>query len=120
MIYKHLFAITNGTKQGCVIASVFFFLFFFAPFIFSSTMLYAFSDLDTYVQFGNCTTDRLFDHQRFKAKTLARLIINLRTVDDAVILSTSQEVLVRLKLSTKYLVMNSSIIRRPATFHFHC
>lgn len=95
MIYKHLFAITNGTKQGCVIASV---LFLFvlgvvAPFIFSIMLLYAFSELDTYVQFGNRTTDRLFDHQRFK--TVARLIITLGTVDDAVILSTSQEVLVK-------------------------
>ena len=51
--------VTNGTKQGRVMAPVLFALFF-------SVMLeYAFADIDSGVKFQFRTTGGLFNHQRF-------------------------------------------------------
>ena len=81
------FNVTNGTKQGCVMAPVFFALFF------SVMLKYAFADVDNGVELKFRTSGGLFNQQRFKAKTLLRqaIIRDLLFADDAALCATSRE-----------------------------
>ena len=103
------FPITHGTKQGCMMAPVLFTLHF-------SVMLhFAFGDLDKGVQFEFRTSGGLFNHQRFKAKTLTRpsIIRDLLFADDAALVATSvqeaQELIDRFSLACKAFGLSISI-----------
>ena len=81
------FNVTNGTKQGCVMAPVLFALFF------SVMLQYAFGDAEVGIEFQFRTDGGLFNHQRFKAKTKVRssIIRDLLFADDAALVATSLE-----------------------------
>ena len=85
--FSDSFDVTNGTKQDCVMAPVLFARFF------SVMLKYAFGDVDTGVEFQFRTSGGLFNHQRYRAKTLllTSIIRDLLFADDAALVATSLE-----------------------------
>ena len=103
------FDVSNGTKQGCVMAPVLFALFF------SVMLQYAYSDVDRGVQFQFRSSGGLFNHQRFKARTLlrTRMICDMLFADDAALVATSfeeaQELVSRFSVASKAFGLTISI-----------
>ena len=77
--------VSNGTKQGCVMAPGLFASYF------SVILQYAYAGSTCGVQFQFCPSGGFFDHHRFKARTRVRLnvIRDLLFVDDAALVAAS-------------------------------
>lgn len=66
---REYFDVTNGAKQGCVMASVLLSLFF------SVMLKFAFSDMDTIVKFQFRTSGGLCNVQWFQVETYIRICV---------------------------------------------
>lgn len=79
------FGVTNGTKQGCVMAPVPFALYF------SVMLKHAFAETEDGVKIQFRTSGGLFNHRRFKGKTRTRtsIIRHFLFADDAALVATS-------------------------------
>ena len=81
------FPVTNGVKQGCVLAPTLF------SFIFSMMLLAAFKESDPGIQITYRTDGGIFNKQRLKAKTKVNkaLVRDLLYADDCAIVAHSAE-----------------------------
>ena len=81
------FPVTNGVKQGCVLAPTLF------SFIFSMMLLSAFKESDPGIQITYRTDKGIFNTQRLKAKTrvTSALVRDLLYADDCAIVANSEE-----------------------------
>ena len=89
------FPVTNGVKQGCVLAPTLF------SFIFSMMLLSAFKESDPGIQITYRTDKGIFNTQRLKAKTkvTSALVRDLLYADDCAIVAHSEEDLQQLTTS---------------------
>ena len=86
------FPVTNGVKQGCVLAPTFF------SCLFSMMLLSAFKDSDPGFQIANKTYRGIFNTQRIKAKmkVTKSLVRDFLCADDCVVVAHSEDDLQRL------------------------
>ena len=86
------FLVTNGVKQGCVLAPTLF------SFPFSMMLLSAFKDSDPGIQVTYRTGGDIFNTQRLKAKTKVTksLVRDLLYADDCAMVAQSEDDLQRL------------------------
>ena len=84
--------VTNGVKQGCVLAPTLF------SFLFSMILLSAFKDSDPGIQIMYRTDGGIFNTQRLKAKTKVTksFVRDLLYADDCAIVAHSEDDLQRL------------------------
>ena len=81
------FPVTNGVKQGCVLAPHFFFSIMFSAMLFD-----AFSHLDKGIDIQYCTDDSVFNHRRLQAKTKVKtdIINEFLLTDDCALDATTK------------------------------
>ncbi|KAL8584674.1 hypothetical protein ACOMHN_002403 [Nucella lapillus] len=110
------FPVTNGVKQGCVLAPTLF------SFLFSMMLLSAFKDSDPGIQITYRTDGGILNTQRLKAKTKVTksLVRDLLYADDCAIVAHSEDDLQRLtdslSAATKHFGLTISIKKTEVIF----
>ncbi|KAL8601457.1 hypothetical protein ACOMHN_000399 [Nucella lapillus] len=110
------FPVTNGVKQGCVLAFTLF------GFLFSMMLLYAFKDSDPGIQITYRTDGGILNTQRLKAKTKVTksLVRDLLYADDCAIVAHSEDDLQRvtdsLSAATNHFGLTISIKKTEVIF----
>jgi len=97
-----MFAVTNGTKQGCVLASLLFSIFF------SMMLLIAFKPCNLGVPVQFHTDGNVFNLRRFQShtKTFQGVVRDLLYADDCVLIAHSE--------TTPNSCLTASMLQQPA------